>query len=634
MTQAAYITTDYMPVGDIAVMALCFLIFILLMGSFVDRNEQYRQFRIIIFLVFFGTVASVIYHTMPHSGMVSSVIMTVLRDISYFFYQATLLFYVTYTIELIALGNKISKRIRVIANVAFVLFITYELVGNFLGFGFYVDKTGNVHKGSTFPLALSYIFFIGVIFYLLHRYRNRMIPQIARGILLTFTLCIILLGMQGRHHQTSFTSTVFLIPVIGFMYLLHSNPFDLATGTVSGDTLPIAVRDCYRNKEKFILMHLEVVDMNSNNAIPKELRFDIYRFYRGAVRKPLLFHMGGNRLLLMFREKDNKDPWKRVDKLVEMFGGMYERYHLDYKGIFMEGVDSLSSENDYAGFFKFMSPRKGFNEFHYVSEQDIDDYEKQNRILYQLEDIASNGDLNDKRVLAYCQPVYNVSTGKYDTAEALMRLELDDMGIIPPGLFIPLAESHNLIHNLSLIILNKTCAAIKDFLDEGLSIKRISVNFSMQEVREDNFCSDIIKIIDANGIPYENIAIEITESRNERDFDLVKERIDQLKAYGIKFYLDDFGTGYSNFERIMELPFDIIKFDRSLVIESGKNKAGEYMVETFASMFRSLEYRVLYEGIEDEADEKRCIGMSAQYLQGFKYSKPIEIARLKDFVAA
>ena len=142
----------------------------------------------------------------------------------------------------------------------------------------------------------------------------------------------------------------------------------------------------------------------------------------------------------------------------------------------------------------------------------------------------------------------------------------------------------------------------------------------------------MIDVISRHDIPYEKIAIEITESRNERDFDMVKDKIEELKTYGIKFYLDDFGTGYSNFERIMELPFDIIKFDRSMVIESGKNKASEYMVDTFASMFRKLQYKVLYEGIEDDNDEKRCISMSAQYLQGFKYSKPIEIENLRGFL--
>ncbi|MBQ4462862.1 MAG: EAL domain-containing protein [Eubacterium sp.] len=127
------------------------------------------------------------------------------------------------------------------------------------------------------------------------------------------------------------------------------------------------------------------------------------------------------------------------------------------------------------------------------------------------------------------------------------------------------------------------------------------------------------------------MAIEITESQNDREFRIVKDRINELRDEGIKFYLDDFGTGYSNFERIMELPFDIIKFDRSLVIACGSDEKSEQMVSHLARMFSAMDYSVLYEGVETEADEEKCIRMSAKYLQGYKYSKPIPIGELKDW---
>ena len=98
------------------------------------------------------------------------------------------------------------------------------------------------------------------------------------------------------------------------------------------------------------------------------------------------------------------------------------------------------------------------------------------------------------------------------------------------------------------------------------------------------------------------------------------------------FYLDDFGTGYSNMERIMELPFDIIKFDRSLVSASGMDERSENIVQSLARMFKDMKYSVLYEGIEDEKDEERCRGMSATYLQGYKYSRPVPIEKLREFI--
>ena len=226
----------------------------------------------------------------------------------------------------------------------------------------------------------------------------------------------------------------------------------------------------------------------------------------------------------------------------------------------------------------------------------------------------------------------NVNTGKYDTAEALMRLNLEEIGIVFPDQFIHLAEEQGYIHILTEIILHKTCDAIRHFSDAGYEINRISVNISVPELKDEHFCGDIINIINKSGISGDKIALELTESQNEGDFMLMKQKIGDLKETGIKFYLDDFGTGYSNMERIMSLPFDIIKFDRSLVIASGTDQRSEQIVENLAHMFEDMDYSVLYEGVENSGDEERCREMSASYLQGFKYSRPIPIEQLSDFL--
>ena len=123
----------------------------------------------------------------------------------------------------------------------------------------------------------------------------------------------------------------------------------------------------------------------------------------------------------------------------------------------------------------------------------------------------------------------------------------------------------------------------------------------------------------------------MTESQNESDFNTIKEKFTILKEKGITLYLDDFGTGYSSFDRIIEIPFDIIKFDRFLVVESANSDKNKIMVSYLAHMFTDLNYAVLYEGIENEDDQTRCTSMFASYLQGYKYSKPIPIERLTEF---
>ena len=213
-----------------------------------------------------------------------------------------------------------------------------------------------------------------------------------------------------------------------------------------------------------------------------------------------------------------------------------------------------------------------------------------------------------------------------------MRLQNDELGIVFPDRFIPLAEENGYIHTLTEIILNKTCRTLHSLISEGYEITRISVNVSVMELRDPGFCGDIRRIIDANNVDSRRIAIELTESRNESDFILMKERIEELRKNGIDIYLDDFGTGYSNMERILELPFDIIKFDRSIVTAGRQNKRSEQVLGSMAELFSKLRYSVLYEGIEDEVDEAMCRGLNASYLQGYKYSRPIPIGELSRFL--
>lgn len=176
------------------------------------------------------------------------------------------------------------------------------------------------------------------------------------------------------------------------------------------------------------------------------------------------------------------------------------------------------------------------------------------------------------------------------------------------------------------------CTQVRRLIEEGYSLSRVSVNISAIELKSDSFCDDINGIIEDSGLSAGNIAIELTESQSERDFVIMKEKIHELREKGIIFYLDDFGTGYSNMERIMELPFDIIKFDRSMVLESGSSERSRKIVSSLAKMFADMNYSVLYEGVEEDAEEKMCMDMEASYLQGFKYSKPIPIEDLGGYL--
>ena len=346
-----------------------------------------------------------------------------------------------------------------------------------------------------------------------------------------------------------------------------------------------------------------------------------------------MFQINNGQVILIARKDRNPDYEEWMEKILKAFREQYAILKIPYKIVYGESLQGKIAHNEYAAFIEYVNDDIPDNVTHRVKDSDLKRYKTESYITEQLADIARKGDLDDPRVLVFAQPVYNISTKKYDTAEALTRMKFDKTGLVYPGTFVPIAEENELVHAITKIVANKACEIIKKYRQEGYTINRISINVSMIELKSGVFCDDIIKIIEDNGIDPESIAIELTESQNLEDFMIMKDRIETLHEKGIKFYLDDFGTGYSNMERIFELPFDIIKFDRSMVIASGEDKRSEQLVENLAKMFSNFNFSVLFEGIENNDDEKRCLSMSADYLQGFKYSQPIPIGELYTFLS-
>ncbi|MBR0118835.1 MAG: EAL domain-containing protein [Eubacterium sp.] len=624
---------NYSPVGDLTVMATCFVFFILMRFSYNIRTRNYRILQAMVASLLVASISDVGYHMVLNNVQsVPDIIVYFLRFLFHFGLFIDLYLYVIYLLEPLQLNTDREGKKFVIFSVAGLIIISaYEIGGFVFQYGFYIDDANRIHDSFN-VFMVAYVYFVGIVIYLLLFYRGRMVKQILRGIVGTFLVSVFMFGMQGVFHQMSFTSACFMFPLITLLYMIHSHPYNIEIGAVNVAAFDDMITYIRKNKQERILMSLFLPDFEGTGKhYPKQIQEIIRQFTETYFRGAVLFQMSNGRMVLTANPKKNPDYKESANKMLEQFNIAYEYYRLDYKIVFLRTRDEVNEDNDYVMMLEYTESRMQMNSVCIVGDDEYEDYRKMKYVLTQLEDIKKQGTLYDPRVEVFCQPVLNIATKKYDTAEALMRLRLPETGMVFPDVFIPLAEEHNLIHVLSRIILFKTCVMIKKLLGQGYNVQRISVNFSVSELHDTAFCDDIKSIIDDVGIPHDKIAIEITESQNDREFRIVKDRINELRDEGIKFYLDDFGTGYSNFERIMELPFDIIKFDRSLVIACGSDEKSEQMVSHLARMFSAMDYSVLYEGVETEADEEKCIRMSAKYLQGYKYSKPIPIGELKDW---
>ena len=632
MTDAIVYYGNYTPVGDIIVLATVVVFTILIHSAYPNRSREFYIFRGILALLFVAASANILYHMFMYPvGSHPAWLVYVFRVVHHFCLFFELFLYVLYMRDPLHLNERIDIRYTIVSLIGLGIMFAHDILGTILKVGFYIDENNVVHQGiNVFPFF--YVFFVSLLVSMMVKYKDKIYIPVLRAIIASCGISFVVMFVQGLFNQKSFTTSTFLFPAFAVLYLMHANPYDVEMGAAHEDAFENHVDVALAKKAKLIIISLYVQEYDfPGKKFPKEIRDKIRQYCLNNFRYGSTFQLSGGRMIFVAELKNEEAFSTLADLTIHLIEAEHEVYHQDYKVVITKSYDEIRKGNEYISFIEFIENRMPQNETVIINDNDIKSFIDHRYIVEQLADINEKKDLDDKRILVFCQPVLNVATGKYDSAEALMRMKLDDIGMVFPDKFIPIAEEHNYIHMLSMIILAKTCKIIYELMDEGYYLKRISVNFSMMDVREKNFGFNVKQIVQDARIPFDKIAIEITESQNEQDFLTVRDRLHELKDSGITFYLDDFGTGYSNFERIMELPFDIIKFDRSLVIASASNSDSETMVSYLAHMFTDMEYDVLYEGIENEEDEIRCKKMFGKYLQGYKYSKPIPIEQLRDF---
>ena len=631
MSQVSF--DNYTAAGDVAVIALCAVVVILLTTSYVSRNRCFRIFINVIVCLVLAALVDLLYHRMLVHYVPS---LRIQIYVSRVLYEALLLnvffLFSLYATQVSGMEHQKARAVAIIASLLLVGVVAIDIVRTVMGTGFVISEDGTLVRQSNI-YVIGYILFVILLIVVLRRVEHLLYRRVMTGFYAVMAISVIVRLGQLIQNRSSLTTMTFVFPVIAMLYIFHSNPYNVTLGSVDVHAMEDMVRNMYDRKTEFVFISLLLPEYaEEGKELPEELRAAFRRFSADFFRGGFLFQIGNGHVVLMASKRRNPDYEQRIQNLLDAFMEQFQRFRKPYKLIVGETIEEISRKNEYASLICSIERSMEENTIHRVAAEDISRFNRDEYILHELGDICRRRDMEDPRVLAYCQPVFNLSTGRFDTAEALMRLRLAESGIVYPDQFIPMAESHGYIHVLTEIILHKTCREIRRLTEEGFAINRISVNVSVLELKEDAFCGDISRIIDLNSVPGSKVAIELTESNSDADFMIMQRKIQELRAKGLQFYLNDFGTGYSNMERIMELPFDIIKFDRTMVLASAEDERSEKIVENLAHMFTDMNYSVLYEGVEDDMDERRCREMSASYLQGYKYSRPVPIERLRDFL--
>ena len=232
--------------------------------------------------------------------------------------------------------------------------------------------------------------------------------------------------------------------------------------------------------------------------------------------------------------------------------------------------------------------------------------------------------INEDRVEVFYQPIYSTAKKKFVSAEALVRIRRADGSIIPPGLFIPIAEETGLIGKIGNIVFEKTCRFIKESDIVKYGVEYIEVNLSVVQCENKALAEEYINIMKKYDLPSRYINLEITESAAIAKKNILLDNMRRLIDYGVEFSLDDFGNGQSNLNYIMDMPVQIVKFDHDMTQAYFETEKAQFVLQATANMIHDMRLKTVAEGVET-ADQLAVLeGLGIDYIQGYYFSKPLE----------
>lgn len=622
-----YARTIISPETEIIVLCINVLLMILIFLSYIFKNNSIKLIVVMISLNLASAIFNISrYEIMVHHPSMHETI-----------YSLRELFYISVSLNVIFAGFYLTKLLRFKKNqiklykiAPFVFLGLAIIVDNILSYtknSFYLTDDNLVRKVSVNPfivlLILLYINQILIVIISRNKLARRTSIAMLSALGVCFTISFASLFSLNRYLVT-FT---IMVPVFTIIILFHTGSYNIDTKMAGIDVFINQLGIHLERKKKAIIFACYVKSFSKRLAEDPKFFEDYNNFISGVAVKGVLSSLDSEHAVLMIKKnKHGLDELRPI--IAEKFAKYFEGNDVTFKWVYLETIDEITNPEDYIEIIYETGNKMKNNTACVVSKEDYDCFIKKKYILEELKDIRDKNNLDDPRVVVYAQPIFNVKENAFLTAEALMRLNLPKIGMVYPNDFIELAEKNKLIYPLFKILLNKLCVEMKQLNDSGYKYNLITANLSVVDFEEVSIVNDVSSILEKYNIPYDKLGLEITESFLINDFDAIKEKILCFNRKDMKIYLDDFGSGYSNLDRIIALPFDVVKFDRSLILQATENDKGRYMVKSIANIFANMNYTLLFEGIETQEQKDICNNMGSTYIQGYLYSKPVPLEEL------
>ncbi len=390
-----------------------------------------------------------------------------------------------------------------------------------------------------------------------------------------------------------------------------------------------------RTGEGFALLYLDLdgfkqVNDSLGHDIGDHVLMETASRLRSAIRSnDMLARFGGDEFLLILPSADHLVVTAIAQRMIDVMARAFDVegktvYVTASIGIAMAPLDGANPADllRHADTALYKAKSAGRNKLTFFNPAMAEEMMERHEIEVDLRKACIDGSLE-----LYYQPIIDLKTQKVVSREALMRWRHPTRGMVPPSVFIPIAEQSGLIAGMGDWAIRQACRDAASW-EPGIGV---SVNVSPLQFREPRRIVETVKgALLASQLESRRLMLEVTESLLIEDDKLALSVLDELRALGVTFALDDFGTGYSSLAYLSTYPFAQVKIDQSFAREVHTNEASKAVIEAVCQLARRLQMNVVVEGIETEQQRIAVQLLGAHRAQGFLFGRPEALASIKD----
>ena len=455
-----------------------------------------------------------------------------------------------------------------------------------------------------------------------------------RATVLTWMYMWIAAGLtQFLNHQILVVGFACALSIM-LVYIQFENPelyLDRTTGLFNYIAYTRYAGELYSGKKLFYVIAVLFENTTWQNTQFPNLRVEAQKVYDVFLQVPGAdaFKIQENEVLLFFNKEEHaKAAWNAAQERMNAGGMNMLPGHPSF--YYVADSRCANSPRELLELLRFVSLQKSGSmegSFHVIEGKSASEILSEHAVTQMILDA-----LNENRVVVYYQPIYSIEKKRFTSAEALVRIVDRDGKLIFPNEFIQVAENNGIIIDIGKRVLERVCRFFQDCALETYGIEYVEVNLSVVQCADDKLAEDYISIIDNAQINPHYINLEITESSSLHGKQTLIANMERLIQHGVSFSLDDFGTGASNLNYIVDMPVQIVKFDRGMSQAYFDNGKAKYVMDAAMHMIHGMGLKIVAEGIETEEQYRKMEEIKINYIQGYYFSKPLPEMELLDFL--